>query len=165
MNKNIFVSDVNDLISADDLEKITYQEFIGRFLRMSKLPETKYVFIHLYHEGTDFKEKIIDDPMSCPVSEIIGAIFYYIINENNTMFWEELLSKIIFISQNKKDYYKWGSTYFDNFDECFLWWNPSENNISTDSVISTSLKICQSNVETFVNETHNALQEAFSHHG
>lgn len=174
MSKRLLVSDYEFGINKNGYDVLTCEKFKEEYLiRMSNLGNIECILLHLYYEENDryeaynFKNTIVHDPLHNPVSEIVCAIIFNILNENNKEYMEELLSKIKFISQNPHDKYIWGEKYFKNFNDCFLPLMPG-NQVELNCKDNKQLKLNKNDNgkfhSDFIKETYKALENAFTYH-
>lgn len=174
VNKILLVSDYGFGIKTEIiLEKNKYscEKFKEEYLiRMSKLDDIECILLHLYYEENDryevydFEKTIVHDPLHNPVSEIVCAIIFNILNENNKPYMKELLSKIMFISQNPSSDYGWWKKYFENFDVCFIELEPGKI-INAKNINNRFLRLNTAfEKSTFIDNTSKELEAAFKHH-
>lgn len=172
MNKNIIVSDHEDLLRYEDsFELISSDTFLKKYLdRPENIDDINSILLHLYCEdemgqNCDFKENITSDPHSNRISEIVSGIIFHILNENNEDYMEELLNRMRFVSQNPSRYYAWGH-YFESFGGCFIQLD-LEKQLKVSSIPKYDLKLGDSfkeNPNIFIESVHSSLRSAFDSH-
>lgn len=167
-SKSIFVSDVHDLVAPKIEDAMKIRDFIDKYIeRRVSMENVDRFLVHLYEETSkdyNLLENIIRDPLFCNLSELIASIILSIENENNKEYFDSLLGKICFVSQNEASEYTWGKLFFgETFSNRFKRIAPSKD-LELPSDSSGSLVFVKTQLEPFLTAVHKALHDALYYH-